>query len=226
MPVPVDHPGVIRVQWGWKLGSDLNAQTRCFFSYTGTAPDDASCATIAGLIYTNGVTNLVPLLGTESSFSAVKVTDLTTTSSGVGEHLHDTTGTRSGSDTPAGAAVLMNIQISRRYRGGKPRVYWPFGTASDIDTPTNWLSGSVSAFLTGIATHLDYIIALTSTGTVFGPLVNISDYAGFNTVGPDLEGRFKYPPKLRSVAIAPDVFTGVSINPRIGSQRRRNLMGT
>jgi hypothetical protein len=84
----------------------------------------------------------------------------------------------------------------------------------------------VAAFLAGIAQYIDDIIALTHTGTTMGSLVNISDYAGFNTVGPDLEGRFKYPPKLRSVAIAPDVFTGITINPRIGSQRRRNLMGT
>jgi hypothetical protein len=196
------------------------------FAYTGTAPDDASCASLATSAYASAVTNIVPLLGTESSLHGVEFTDLTSTSSGTGEHIANTTGTRSGSDTPAGAAVLMNIHISRRYRGGKPRVYWPLGTASDIDTPTNWLSGSVTAFLAGIAQYIDDIIALTHTGTTMGSLVNISDYAGFNTVGPDLEGRFKYPPKLRSVAIAPDVFTGITINPRIGSQRRRNLMGT
>jgi hypothetical protein len=225
MPVPPDHPFVLRTRTFWKLGSDLNAQSRMHFAYTGTAPSDASCVTLATSAYASAVTNLVPLLGTESSLAGVEFTDLTSTSAGTGEHLHDTTGTRSGSDTPAGAAVLMNIQISRRYRGGKPRVYWPLGTASDIDTPTNWLSGSVSAFLAGVAQYIDDIIALTNAGTTLGPLVNISNYASFNTVGPDLEGRFKYPPKLRAVAISPDVFAGISINPRIASQRRRNLMG-
>jgi len=226
MPVPPDHPNVIRTRTLFELGSDLNAQCRMHFAYTGTAPDDASCASLATSAYASAVTNLVPLLGTESSLHGVEFTDLTSPSSGTGEHIANTTGTRSGSDTPAGAAVLMNIQISRRYRGGKPRVYWPLGTASDIDTPTNWLSGSVSAFLAGIAQYIDDIIALTHTGTSMGSLVNISNYSGFNTVGPDLEGRFKYPPKLRTSAIAPDVFTGITINPRIGSQRRRNLMGT
>jgi hypothetical protein len=225
MPVPPDHPNVLRVTTTWELGSDLNAQSRMHFAFTGTNPSDASCATLATSAHASAVTNLVPLLGTESSLKGVEFTDLTSPSSGTGEHIALTTGTRSGSDTPAGAAVLMNIKISRRYRGGKPRVYWPLGTASDIDTPTNWLSGSVSAFLAGTAQYIDDIIALTNAGTTLGPLVNISNYAGFNTVGPDLERRFKYPPALRSSAIAPDVFTGISINPRIGSQRRRNLMG-
>lgn len=215
----------MRVRTLWELGADLHVSSTMHFLWSGTAPDNAACAALATSAYASGVTNLVPLLGTESSLHGVDFTDLSTPSSGTGQHIANTTGTRSGSDTPAGACALMNIQIPRRYRGGKPRVYWPIGTASDLDTPTGWLSGSVTAFLSGTAQYIDDIIALTQSGTIMGSLVNISQYSGFTAVTNPITGRTEDVPTPRTSAIPPDVFTGITINPRVGSQRRRNLMG-
>lgn len=226
MPALVDQPNVMRVRTTWELGADLNVASQMHFLWSGTTPDNASCASLATSAHASAVTNLVPLLGTESSLRSVEFTDLSTPSSGTGEHIALTTGTRSGSDIPAGSCVLMNIQIPRRYRGGKPRVYWPLGTASDMDTPTNWLSGSVTAFLAGIAQYIDDIIALTHSGTIMGSLVNISYYSGFTAVLNPITGRTRDVPTPRTVAITPDVFTGISVNERVGSQRRRNLMGS
>jgi len=224
MPVLPDHPGVLRVESLFTVGADANVRCRLHFLYTGSAPTNATCVTIATDIYGFGVTDLVPMLADENNWAGVKVTDLTSPSSGVGEYLTDTAGTRGAGDSlPAEVCVLDNHGITRRYRGGKPRAYWPFGIGSDLTSPSAWSAGAISAFGTARNNYIISIEGLSVAGTVLGSAVSISDYSGFSTVGPDLEGRFRYPPKVRSVAIAPDLITLYGINPKPGSQRRRQL---
>jgi hypothetical protein len=223
VPALIDQPNVLRVRTLWLVGADQDVSSVMHFTWTGTAPDDAACTALATSIHAAAVTNMVPKLGSENQLHGIEVTDLTSASAGSGEHLANVVGTEGGSDLGAAVAVLMRIHIGRRYRGGKPRVYWPLGTANDLDTPNAWLAGSVTAFNTACAQYINDIQALSSGGCNVGVLCNVSYYEGFNTVGPDLQGRFKYPPKPRTVAIPPDVFLGISINPRPASQRRRNL---
>lgn len=223
MPVPPDHPGVLRIKHNWNVGSDLSVGTTLHFTYTGTAPSNAVCATIEADCYALAVTNLVPLLCDDNYLTGVDVTDLTSPSSGNGVHVASQVGTRAGLPLPAATCVLSRFGISRRYRGGKPRQYWPFGVEGDLASPQAWAGGSVTAFLTGLATYIDGVIVIVESGTAISTMVNISNYAGFNTVGPDLEGRFHYPPKLRAVAIAPDPFVGFTVSARPATQRRRAL---
>jgi hypothetical protein len=60
------------------------------------------------------------------------VTDLTSSSAGQGTGGTVAAGTRVGAELAAGTAALINMQIQRRYRGGKPRTYLPVGVAGDI----------------------------------------------------------------------------------------------
>lgn len=223
MPALPDYPNVLKIETQFSVGADALVQSRMHFAYTGTAPTSATCATIATDIYGEAVTDLLPLLAEENDLTGVTVTDLTTPSSGFGEHIASNAGTRGSFPLPAEVAVLMNIAIGRRYRGGKPRVYWPFGINTDVLTPSAWSTAALADFLSGIATYIDFIIALSVSGTAFGSLVNISYYEGFTSVTNPITGRTRDVPKVRSVAIAPDVFTGISINPKPGSQRRRQL---
>lgn len=223
MPPLVDIPNVLRVIYAQTVGADAEVIDRIYLKYSGTAPTNASCVTIAGLIHASYVTELVPMLNAANAIRAVEVTDLTTTSSGQGTSSSTVSGSRSGGELSAGAAALLNFSIGRRYRGGKPRAYFPFGSAPDLQTPQTWTSGFISALGVAFQLHVDDLLAITTGGIVITGLVNVSYYSGFNTVGPDAEGRFRYPPKPRTAAITPDAITGFAVNPKVGSQRRRNL---
>lgn len=219
-PLPA-QPNVLQVKHLFSVGSDLSVSARLFYTYSGTAPNDASCVAIASLIYTSVVANLIPLMCSDNAATGVSVQDLSTSTSGFGEHVANTAGTRSGLPLPASTAVLMNIAIARRYRGGKPRVYWPLGVASDLVSPNQWASTPLASFHTGTSQLEDDTIAISSGGTTIETLVNISYYHGFTAVTNPITGRTRDVPNVRSVAIPPDPFLGSSISAKPGNQRRR-----
>lgn len=220
-PLPA-QPNVLEVKHLFSVGSDTTVSSRLFYTYSGTPPSDSVCVTIAGLIYTSVVANLIPLMCSDNDAIGVSVQDLSSSTGGFGEHVATTAGTRTGIPLSAGTCVLMNIQIARRYRGGKPRVYWPLGVASDLVSPQQWGSTPLADFHTGTSQLEDDTIAINTGGCDIQTLVNISYYSGFTAVTNPITGRTRDVPKVRSVAIPPDAFLGSSISPRPASQRRRN----
>ncbi len=114
------------------------------------------------------------------------------------------------------------MPIARRYRGGKPRIYTPYLTQSDLANRSQWATASTTAlttawlaFITAIKTH-----ALGSA-TVTGQ-VNVGYFSGY-TLGPAGPGgyRTKIPTPLGTPHV--DVITGTTTNLKPASQRRRNL---
>lgn len=223
MPALVDYPGVLKVRTHFTIGSDINVVTGLHFTYTGTPPSNATCATIASNIYGNAVTTLQNMMADGTNLVGVDVQDLTTPTSGFGEHLATTAGTRGTDVLPAGVAVLQNFPINRRYRGGKPRAYWPFGKASDLLNPSTWDTAFVAAAEAALGGYFVGIVASGSGGCTIVELVSISYYSGFTAVQNPITGRWRNVPKPRTVAIAPDPVLSVPVNPKPGSQRRRNL---
>lgn len=222
MPALPPHPGVLEVLVQWLLGSDADVSTKTHYEYSGTAPSNATCVALAHSIHTLAVTNLIPLCSGAVSLTGVKVTDLTTSSSGVGDYPTTVVGTRGGPPyLAAETAALWNQGISRRYRGGKPRCYWPFGVPSDLTSPQAWLAASITDFEVGLNAWFGGVEALSSSGTVLGALCAISNYEGFTSVTNPITGRTRDVPKVRAVAIPPDQIATVAINPKPGSQRRR-----
>lgn len=221
-PLPA-IPNTLMVRHFFSVGTDLSVATRLFYTYTGTAPSDSVCGTIASDIYTALATNLPAVMHGDNDITGVSVQDLTSALGGFGEHLAVTPGTEGGQPLAAGTAVLLNMKIARRYRGGKPRTYWPLGTANDLTTPSAWAASSVTAFHTALAQVIDDTIAISTGGTTINTLVNVSYYSGFTAVTNPITGRTRDVPKVRTAAITPDPFIGISVNPKPASQRRRNL---
>lgn len=226
MPALPPVPNVLRVMLLWKLGLDNNALTRLHFRYSGTAPSDAVCDLLAADIYTTGASQYPAFLTGSSSFEGVTIEDLTSPTSGTGQHLASTAGTRTGGPVGAGMAVLVNEHIHRRYRGGKPRSYYPFGTASDLTDEQDW-SSSLVANVTSNTTALmaDYS-AFVESGTAMGPACSVSYYQGFTSVVNPISGRTRDVPKLRVGGPVIDDITAWLAKARIGSQRRRYLQRT
>lgn len=194
--------------------SDANVENIFHIGYSGTAPS-------AGQLASFMTGDLVP--ATETLFNAEGSTDLTgdtvemiDLSSSTGASQSETltvTGTRTGDFAPSSAAVVASWTIDRRYRGGHPRSYFPFGTAGTYEAASSkfWDSG----FITDVSTKLGiWVLAITGVtigATVFEGLVNVS-YVDKN-LNPT-------PPYRRTTPVV-DPIVAYQVRQRICTQRRR-----
>ena len=222
MPALPDYPNVLRVRLGFTKGAAVDIGTSLHFLYTGTAPTDATCVTLATDILGYAATQFVDLMDGDTSLINCTVTDLTSPTAGYGEHASTTAGTRGGGILGANDCVVVSYGILRRYRGGKPRSYWPFGSETDILDPQDW----DSTLLTDVETKLgnffaDINVVLIVDGCAVGATCSVSYYEGFTAVENPITGRWRNVPKVRAAAIAPDTIAGLVVKQRIGSQRRR-----
>ena len=222
MSALVDIPNCLRVDELWKIGTDLTAATRSFYSYSGGPPSAGDCNAIAALFFSTVAAEQAPYMHPTRSCEGFEITDLTSSTSATGSHIAAQVGTRAGTDLPAQACFLLNLRITRRYRGGKPRMYLPYGVAEDLTSPQQWLLATANLFATTISSGVNALVVGQTVGTTtIGNQCNVSYYSGFDTVGPELGGRFRYPPKKRTVALPVDVITAWVGNPNVGTHRRR-----
>jgi hypothetical protein len=226
MPTPPAVPGVLRIAWKQTLGSDLDVLTRLFFSYTGTAPSNATCVSIASAAWLAYSNYLTPLLIETAALTACDVVDLTSATAGAGEYVATSAGTRSGGILSGGTACLVNASIARRYRGGKPRTYWPFFTSTELSTEQTWNSTALSEFVTQWDDFMTHMLAISESGCVLSENVSISLYEGFVSAENPITHRWRNLPTYRTGAIPVDPILSQNMNPRPASQRRRNLHKT
>lgn len=220
MPALPDVPNVLRVDWLWAVGGDLTVTTKHEFLYTGTAPNSAACVTLAADIYALQAA-FSPLYGTDVDLLGTKVTDLSSHTGGVGEHAQTTEGGRSGVTLAASSCALVNYVIGRRYRGGKPRSYFPFFTADDVLNPQTWDSAAPSELDSQLAAYFAGVIGLSAGGCTITEHVSVSYYSGFTARENMGTGRWKNVPNVRAVPVV-DTILSYAASSRIGNQRRRN----
>lgn len=221
MPPLPSIANTIRVKYEWDVGSDLSAVTILHFRYTGGPPVAADALALATDLHGAAVTHLIPLLGTNSSLLACEVTDLSGPSAAQATFASTVTGTRSGTTQGAAVAALTSWGILRRYRGGKPRSYWPFGTGSDLATLQTWNSTFLTAIQGGVQLWLNEALTFASGTVTLAALVSISYYNGFTVVTNPITGRARNVPKLRVAPVSDDIVT-FSHGPKLATQRRRN----
>jgi hypothetical protein len=223
MPALPDVPGVLAVVLHYNDNADVNAITRQYFSYVGSAPSPAQCVTIAEDIGAAWGTHLAALFGEGGGLAKVQVTDLTSPTSGQGEYPSNIAGTRSGSILPNAVALLMNGQIARRYRGGKPRQYLPAGVASDIATGGAWAAEFTTAAATDYPAFISECEGIVVGATTLDESVNVSYYEGFVSSQNPVTLRWRTIPKVRPGGAQVDQITSWIPNGKPASQRRRNL---
>ncbi|MFZ0169912.1 MAG: hypothetical protein WAL64_10950 [Candidatus Dormiibacterota bacterium] len=219
MPPLPDVPNVLRVDWQWSVGSDTTITTKNFFSYSGSAPTSASCVTMAADIYALQAVD-DSQWGSDVTLIGCKVTDLSSHSGGVGEHAQSTVGGRSGIPLPASACVLVNYQIARRYRGGKPRSYFPWFTSEDIVTAQTWDSSVITAVDSALSAFFAGVAGISVGGCTITQHVNVSYYNGFTARENMGTGRWKNVPNLRATPLV-DPILSFAASLRIANQRRR-----
>lgn len=226
MPPLPSVPNVVRIKHTFTDATDLSAQTRMHFGYTGGPPTNADALALATAIHAAFVTDMQGLMADDLGLTALEVLDLSSPSGGVGVDITLSQGTRGLDYLSAGTAVLVQMRIARRYRGGKPRMYWPIGVSTDLASATAWQAGSQAAFLTGFNNYQIAVGGLTSGTTVLTDLKNVSYYEGFTSVLNPITGRTKDVAKLRVGGPVVDTVTSLNVDLRPASQRRRNQQGT
>lgn len=221
MPALPAVPGVLRIIFDWTVGSDITVGCRLFYAYTGAAPSSADCLSLATDIHGYAVDSLNPLLSSGQFLDSVRVTDMASDTGGDATYALVSAGTRAGSQNPASVCIVEQHKITRRYRGGKPRTYWPFGVDEDLLTPQLWTTTFVAAMNSGFAAFTAAVSALTAGTTDVNDQVNVSYYSGFTPVLNPVTGRTRDVPKLRVGGPVTDTINSSIADQTIGSQRRR-----
>lgn len=205
-PRPPIPPGVARVAIS---GTDMGHRwVQVFYlQVTGSGVTVNDLQTIANGIDTAFNTNIIPQMAPTTTMTAVEVVFIPSVGNEVvykGSYAR--TGSYAGTriDDVSSCAVIQ-WKISAYYRGGHPRSYMPgLATAhvtngSDLDaTETSGLATSWNAFRNAVN-------ALTSTNITAVVMGTLSFASG---------KVWRTTPLFRQ-------FTSVSVNPKLGSQRRR-----
>lgn len=221
MPPLPDIAGVVRLELQFSnVGGDLDVKNRSFWEYSGGPATDAQIVTWLDAVSGGFTGHCVGLMGDQWELIGLEGTDLSSPTAAAGAIAASATGDRAGGALPVGTATLVNYLVARRYRGGKPRGYLPFGLDSDLSSPRVWSSAFLAAVLSDWGSFLGVIEAAAIAGGANNQQVNISYYSGFTAVENPLTGRYRNVPKLR-VAPVTDIVTGFSVNPILGSQRKR-----
>lgn len=222
MPPLPSVPSVIKIRHRVGLEDASIAYTTWHMTYTGTAPTDSDATTLAGDIYTHWTADCAAVLCGARIFDGIDVIDLTSPTAAEGSHSGTTTGTLI--DEPVGPQVttLTSMAIARRYRGGKPRSYWPFGS-SDVLTGAGAWDATFCTNVTGaLETYLGHLEGLTVGATVLANLVSVSYYQGFTAVVNPITGRTRDVPKVRTGTIPVDQILSLSTSTKVATQRRRS----
>lgn len=209
------------------LNSDgFLAGSRFYLTYSGSAPTPANCVTLADDVVTQWGSHISGLITSHVTLNEVDVLDLASDTGNSGQSTTTSAGTASDPAPPSNVAVNVEFNIARRYRGGKPRMYFPSTNNANLADQSHWSSGFISTFGSDVAAFFAALAALSigSMGTLAH--ANISFFKGVSTTTPPWRGPgFKYPPKYRTTPQV-DPVEGYAVKAVIGSQRRRRQATT
>lgn len=221
MPALPVVPNVIRAEFLFQTTPTNFAGCRRFYSYTGTAPSNATCAAIAADIHTEFSSHLNGLMSDDFSLNQIEVTDLSSNTGGQGAWDGTLVGARSGTAVSVSTAVNLGFDIARRYRGGRPKIYLPFGINTDLGSTQNeWSSTFTAAVDTGWTAFDAAVQAIVESGTTIAQNVNISFYEGFVSSQNPITKRWRNIPTPRTTALI-DIVTGHQASSFLSQQRRR-----
>lgn len=218
MPALPAVPNVLKASIKWTISTDVEASTGLFFEYSGSAPNNSSCAAIATTVGA-AFAEWAEYFDHDTTLTACEVTDLASASGGQGISSIGTTGTLTNPLSGA-SSVLVNYALSRRYRGGRPRSYLPWGDATKVSTRQTWASSFQANVQDALVTAFASIIGSSAGGTTITQHVNVSYYSGFTVITSPTTGRARNVPTLRSSPHV-DTITSFLVSTHIANQRRR-----
>jgi hypothetical protein len=211
----------IRVALKHTFGVDADVLTRFFIQYAGSPPSVTELSTWNTVIAGAWNSDLAALAPNDCTLVEVESIDLSSDVASVDTTTVSHSGTRGDTPLSAATCLVSSYTILRRYRGGHPRGYWPFGVEADLADPQDWTTTFLTACSGGLEAFFSALLLAPWSGG--GPLVqaNVSYYAGFTVITSPTTGRARNVPTLRGAPTI-DLVTGIVPRQRVGSQRRRN----
>jgi len=222
MPALPFVPNVLKAVETYAIGSNGSAATVTHWQYSGSAPTAANLAGFAADWQAQVSAQLKFLMNDNNQWTGITLTDLASSSGKQGSNTTPVTGTLTGALLPGSTALLMNHQVGTRYRGGKPRTYFPWGDEGKQAGSSLWASGFTSLCSTNYAAAVTAFTGATAgSTTIVGPCA-VSYYSGFTVEISPSTGRARNVPKLR--AGGPVVYPIITSTPRAqyATIRRRN----
>jgi hypothetical protein len=218
---PLPSPGdVIRIHLSLKDNNNNVFGSRFYLKYSGGPPTQADLNTLSTNVRTAFSSDLAGLMATYLELSEVICTDLSSNTGAEGTDSTAVAGTRSGTGLLINDAANIGFEIVRRYRGGKPKIFLPFGVTTDTSSDRTFTNTFVTAVNTGWGSFIAAILA--GSYSSFNPVdnCNISYYSGFTVAISPTTGRARNVPTKRTTPVV-DTITGHACSTTVGSQRRR-----
>jgi hypothetical protein len=222
MPTLPDAPNILALSLGFTVGADGTVHSRTFWKYAGGPPSATDLTTMATAALGHAAGGFAPLMAGSVAVDSAMLQDLASHSGASGIDSAQTTGGRGGSELPAGVCCDVQYIIGRRYRGGKPRSYYPFGVEGDLATASRWAPAFTAAVTAAVDTFKTDMLTVAAGGTTITDHMSLSYYSGFTVVTNPVTGRARNVPTKRAAPLQDRVVSNfVSLVP--GSQRRRYL---
>jgi hypothetical protein len=212
MPALPSVPQVVKVIVHWSL-SEKDGVNIFHVGYSGAAPTDAQLNTYAQFWF-DLMGSAAPAWVEQYSLTQCEAIDLTSPTASSGSYSGNVPGTDDGEFIGANTAFLVNWTIARRYRGGHPRSYFPWGSAGDMTNPQNWDGGFVDTVQSLVSSILSSAQD-TDIGSASSTGLKQVSYYGPNPTPPPVETT------LRAVPIVDTITAGTAV-PEIASMRRRD----
>lgn len=213
MPPLPSVPNVVKAVIS-TLKSDATVENIIHIGYSGSPPSAGSLSSFMTAVFNPSTQTLFNAeCSTDVTGVQVEMTDLSSPTGASASEPLTIAGVRTGDFAPASASVVTSWTINRRYRGGHPRTYWPFGTAGTYESGSSrfWDTGFITAVNAAIQVWYDTWGLYTISGTEFTELCQVS-YVDKN-LNPT-------PPYRRTTPVV-DAIVGQVTKQRICSQRRR-----
>jgi len=204
-PLPV-VAGVTKVTFAGTY-HDTAWENIWFTHYSGSPPSNTDLTNYLAYLESNGVPQYQDEMSVDNEITELKGVDLASDTGANVVVPVSYFGSRTGDFVPANVAMVASLEIVRRYRGGHPRKYLPWGTAGTYASGStkDWDSGFVSDCAAKLATILSHLGGHVEGSTTWDNVVNVSYVSG----------------GARRVTPVVDVITSAVPRVRICSQRRR-----
>lgn len=221
MPALPPVPGAIRVRHLFTVNASIPVGFGYHLTYTGGPPAGSDMSTLASGIESHWASAVQGDMPTDVTLTEVTATDISSASGAVGTWSGSDPGGTSGTIVSAGACFVLNHQISRRYRGGKPRTYVPGVLLTDMTDTNQISSGRQASLLSSWEAFVSGVLGITGMSITLQNIASVSYFSGFTTVLNPVTGRTRDVPKLRVDGPVIDVIRSTTVAAKLGSQRRR-----
>lgn len=221
MPALPSPGKILRLDHIFTVGEDTKAKVRQFWSYLTGPPTASEVATIATAARSAFSGTLAPFLQSSRELTEVILTDLSSSTGNVGTDTTAVAGTRASAPLSADVCALESCKVNRRYRGGHPRMYWPFGVESDLGDVQTWHNSFVADLNAALFAYESDVAG--EIGSILGGSehVNVSFYEGF-VVHTGTTGRAHNISTVRSTPVV-DVIVDHHVPLGLAVQRKRLL---